>query len=479
MISEQYTPDEPIVAIATALVPSALAVVRTSGKNSIELVSKCFSRPKALNDAEANTLVYGWIIDPKTYEKIDEVILAVYKAPKSFTGENMVEIFCHGGTSTVLGVYQSLLASGFRSAQKGEYTFRAFINGKADLTKAEAVREIIGAKTDESRRRAANRLQGALYTEIKTVKEELLKVLASIEVGIEYPEDEENFSETFDDSFLKNIISKLKILHNSWQAEKLYQDGAEIVLCGKTNAGKSSLFNLLLKEERAIVSDIHGTTRDFIESYVSFDGIPVRLFDTAGLRETKDEIEKVGVERTKELISHSDAVLYIIDSSCGFTDEDEEFLRNFTDENSKTSEIPIILVFNKIDKAGFLYEELKSNKTVPLEKLPFRQNIKIFGVSAKTGLGVQELIKATAEIIQKSCASVKDGTGLGSERQKDAIEEALESCEHALLCTKEGFTLDAAVHDIEDAIASLGELTGEITSSDILEAVFSEFCVGK
>ena len=151
MISEQYTPDEPIVAIATALVPSALAVVRTSGKNSIELVSKCFSRPKALNDAEANTLVYGWIIDPKTYEKIDEVILAVYKAPKSFTGENMVEIFCHGGTSTVLGVYQSLLASGFRSAQKGEYTFRAFINGKADLTKAEAVREIIGAKTDESR----------------------------------------------------------------------------------------------------------------------------------------------------------------------------------------------------------------------------------------------------------------------------------------------------------------------------------------
>ena len=232
-------------------------------------------------------------------------------------------------------------------------------NGKADLTKAEAVREIIGAKTDESRRRAANRLQGALYTEIKTVKEELLKVLASIEVGIEYPEDEENFSETFDDSFLKNIISKLKILHNSWQAEKLYQDGAEIVLCGKTNAGKSSLFNLLLKEERAIVSDIHGTTRDFIESYVSFDGIPVRLFDTAGLRETKDEIEKVGVERTK-IDNHSDAVLYIIDSSCGFTDEDEEIFAALQ-IRIKTSEIVLFLFLIKLTKL-VLYEELKAIK---------------------------------------------------------------------------------------------------------------------
>ena len=158
MINEQYTPDEPIAAIATALVPAALGIVRTSGKNSLELVAKCFSRPKALKEAAGNTLVYGWITDPSTKEKIDEVMVAVYKAPKSFTGEDMAEVFCHGGTSTVLGVYHALLAAGFRTAQKGEYTFRAFINGKADLTKAEAVREIIGAKTDESRNHAANRL---------------------------------------------------------------------------------------------------------------------------------------------------------------------------------------------------------------------------------------------------------------------------------------------------------------------------------
>ena len=475
MINEQYTPEEPIAAIATALAPAALGIVRTSGKNAIELASKCFSRPKALLEAAGNTLVYGWIIDPESKQKIDEVMAAVYRAPKSFTGEDMVEVFCHGGSSAVLGVYHALLDAGFRAAQKGEYTFRAFINGKADLTKAEAVREIIGAKTDESRSRAANRLQGALFSEINAVKEELLKVLASIEVGIEYPEDEENISETFDDSLLRQAVEELKVLSSSWQAEKLYQDGAEVVLCGKTNAGKSSLFNLLLKEDRAIVSDIHGTTRDFIESYASFDGIPVRLFDTAGLRETEDKIEKVGVERTRELIQQSDAVLYVIDAACGFTDEDTEFLKDFTSEDALTSEIPLLLVLNKIDKTEYKDAAECAARIVP----PQWKNLPVFGVSAKTSTGIQELAKATAAVLQKTCAASKEMVGLGSERQKNAVEEALESCNHALLCTKEGFTLDAAVQDIEDAVASLGELTGEVTSADILETVFSQFCVGK
>lgn len=472
MINEQYTSEEPIAAIATALAPAALGIVRTSGKNAIDLASKCFSRPKALLEAAGNTLVYGWIIDPESKQKIDEVMAAVYKAPKSFTGEDMVEVFCHGGSSAVLGVYHALLDAGFRAAQKGEYTFRAFINGKADLTKAEAVREIIGAKTDESRSRAANRLQGALFSEINAVKEKLLKVLASIEVGIEYPEDEENISETFDDSLLRQAVEELKVLSSSWQAEKLYQDGAEVVLCGKTNAGKSSLFNLLLKEDRAIVSDIHGTTRDFIESYASFDGIPVRLFDTAGLRETEDEIEKVGVERTRELIQQSDAVLYVIDAACGFTDEDTEFLKDFTSEDALTSEIPLLLVLNKIENKDVAE---CAAKIVPTQW----KTLPVFGVSAKTSIGIQNLTEAVAKELRKSCASSKEGVGLGSERQKNAVEEALESCNHALLCTKEGFTLDAAVQDIEDAVASLGELTGEVTSADILETVFSQFCVGK
>jgi len=270
-----YTPEEPIAAIATALAPGAIGIVRVSGKNSIELVSKLFSRPDALLNAKGYSLVYGWITAP---EKIDEVMLGVYRAPKSFTGEDMVEIFCHGGISVVTTIHKLLLANGFRQAEKGEFTFRAYINGKTDLTKAEAVREIIDSKTDTSRSRAAGRLAGNLFDEIDSIKKKIVDTLAEIEVGIEYPEDEETIADSFDSTALLEVKDRLSDLAASWKSEKLFQDGARVVLCGKTNAGKSSLFNALLKEERAIVSDIEGTTRDWLESWVSFDGIPARLF---------------------------------------------------------------------------------------------------------------------------------------------------------------------------------------------------------
>ena len=298
MTNLKYVPEEPIAAIATALAPGALGIVRTSGKGCIDLVSKVFSRPKALLEAKGNTLVYGWLIaDGNKENRIDEVMLGVYKAPKSFTGEDMVEVYCHGGPSVVTAVLNLLLTNGFRQAERGEYTFRAYINGKTDLTKAEAVKEIIDSKTDASRGRAAGRLAGNLYKEIDSVKQLIIDTLASIEVEIEYPEDEETIADSFDNQKLLEAQERLQSLVNSWKSEKLYQDGARVVLCGKTNAGKSSLFNALLKEERAIVSNIAGTTRDWLESWASFEGVPVRLFDTAGLRETSDVIEKEGVDR--------------------------------------------------------------------------------------------------------------------------------------------------------------------------------------
>jgi len=317
MISaSSYTPEEPISAIATPLAPGALGIVRTSGKNAIELVSKVFSRPKALKEAKGNSLVYGWIQD-LSGNPVDEVMLGVYRAPKSFTGEEMVEVFCHGGTSPVLAIQKLFLSIGFSEAQRGEFSFRAYINGKADLTKAEAIKEIIDSKTDISRGRAAGRLSGSLSAEILEIKNLIIRTIASIEAEIEYPEDEETIADAFDSSELYQAKKMLEELSASWASEKLYQDGARIVLCGKTNAGKSSLFNILLKEERAIVSDIEGTTRDFIESWISFDGIPARLFDTAGLRETADIIEKTGVERSYELTEEADLILYLIDSSIG------------------------------------------------------------------------------------------------------------------------------------------------------------------
>lgn len=459
-MSKSYTPEEPIAAIATALAPSALALIRISGKNCIELLSKVFSRPKALTQAEGNTIVYGWIVDsvnPDQKQKIDEVLVSVFRAPKSYTGEEMAEISCHGGISPVTAIFNLLLKNGFRTALPGEFTFRAFINGKTDLTKSEAVKEIIDSKTDASRSLAAGRLSGNLYNEIQSIKEKIISTIASIEVELEYPEDEENFSDSFDSTLLLQAKNSLTELSKSWQSQKLYQDGARIILCGKTNAGKSSLFNALLKEERAIVSDIEGTTRDWIESWVSFDGIPARLFDTAGLRITDDVIEQRGVEMTKDLTQDADIIIYLVDSTKEESKDDIDFINSF---NGK---IPVIKVLNKIDV-------LQNNSKLD------ENSVKI---SAKTGLGISDLIKTVKGTLVQSTKSDRTQAGLGSERQKQAVDEALDSVNHALEVSKGGFSMDAVVQDLEDALSFLSEITGETTPEDILGNIFANFCVGK
>ena len=459
-MSNSYTPEEPIAAIATALAPSALAIIRVSGKNCIELLSKVFSRPKALNQAEGNSIVYGWIVDsvnPEEKQKIDEVLVSVFRAPRSYTGEEMAEISCHGGVSPVTAIFNLLLKSGFRTALPGEFTFRAFVNGKTDLTKSEAVKEIIDSKTDTSRSLAAGRLSGNLYNEIQSIKEKIISTIASIEVELEYPEDEENFSDSFDSTLLEQAKDSLTELSKSWQSQKLYQDGARIILCGKTNAGKSSLFNALLKEERAIVSDIEGTTRDWIESWVSFDGIPARLFDTAGLRITDDVIEQRGVEMTKDLTQDADIILYLVDSTKSEAQEDIDFINSFT------GKIPVIKVLNKIDA-------LQNNSDLD------ENSVKI---SAKTGFGISDLIKEVKNTLVKSTKSERTQAGLGSERQKQAVDEALDSVNHALEVSCADFTMDAVVQDLEDALSFLSEITGETTPDDILGNIFANFCVGK
>ena len=486
MTNLKYTPEEPIAAIATALAPAALGIVRCSGKNSIELLSKVFSRPKALLEAAGNTIVYGWLMDENS--KIDEVLVSVFRAPKSFTGEDMVEISCHGGVHVVQTVYNLLLNSGFRAAEKGEFTFRAYINGKADLTKAEAVREIIDSKTDASQSRAAGRLAGNLYETIDGVKKHIVDTLAAIEVEIEYPEDEETIADSFDSTELKKAESVLEELAASWKSEKIYQDGARVVLCGRTNAGKSSLFNALLKEDRAIVSDIEGTTRDFIESWIDFAGIPARLFDTAGLRETSDVIEAVGVERTRDLSEEADLILYLVDSKSGLNAEDKAFIRehingylngkitDFSETRSKpvsqvlpaTPSLPMILVWNKCD--------LSENAVIEQRQNDF--DIPQVRISAKKGIGLGELSEAVRSALSVGGASERNSTGLGSERQKISVEKALESVRHALALS-EDYALDAVVQDLEDSLDALGEVTGDVTPDDVLGSIFSHFCVGK
>ena len=458
-----YTPEEPIAAIATALSPAALGIIRTSGKGSIELVSKIFSRPKALIEAQGNTIVYGWILDKEN--KIDEVLISVFRAPKSSTGEDMAEITCHGGPVVVTAIFNLLLANGFRQAERGEFTFRGYINGKTDLTKAEAIKEIIDSRTDTSRSRAAGRLAGSLFAEIDSVKKLIVDTLAAVEVEIEYPEDEETIADAYDTSDLEEAVRRLDSLVKSWKTEKVFQDGVRVVLCGKTNAGKSSLFNALLKEERAIVSDIEGTTRDWIESWVSFDGVPARLFDTAGLRETDDIIEARGVEMTRELSEDADIILYLVDASAGLTADDEEFLSHA----KESYDVPLILIWNKVDKLGDNAEKAKTEIVDECSQVQ---------ICAKTGFGIDTLSHLVKEKLSL-LSSLDRGAALGSERQKNAVAQALESVTHALEATRAGYALDAAVQDMEDALDFLGEVTGEVTSEDVLDSIFSHFCVGK
>lgn len=457
----KYAPEEPICAIATALAPSALGIIRCSGKNSISLVSKIFSRPKALLSAAGNTLVYGWILFNNS--KIDEVMLSVYRAPKSFTGEEMIEISCHGGVGVVSEIFQILLKSGFRQAERGEFTFRSFINGKADLTKAEAIREIIESKTQESRSHAAGRLSGNLFQEINSIKQLIIDTLAAIEVEIEYPEDEETIADNFNSSKLKEAEIRLSKLNDSWKSEKLYQDGVRLVLCGKTNAGKSSLFNAILKEERAIVSDIEGTTRDWIESFASIEGLSARLFDTAGIRETQDLIEAQGVQLTKNLSEDADLILYTVDSKQGLTNDDETFLKQI--------EKPFILVWNKSDLNQNISLSKEQKEAFPF----FKSEVKI---SAKTQEGFSELYKKIRDSFAQNLSTDRNQAGLGSARQKKSVEEALEAIQHAIK-TSGDYALDAVVQDLEDSLDALSEITGEICADDILSSIFSNFCVGK
>ena len=538
MTPNQYTPEEPISSIATALAPAALGIVRVSGKGCIELVSRVFSRPKALLEAAGNTLVYGWIqapvvgpenavvepenavvepenavVEPKNAvvecpqsgciettgnmtdkSKIDEVMLAVYRAPKSFTGEDMVEIFCHGGPAVVMAVQNLMLKSGFRQANRGEYTFRAFINGKTDLTRAEAVKEIIDSHTDVSRSHAAGRLAGALFSEIDSIKKLIIDTLAAIEVEIEYPEDEETIADSFDRSDIELAATRLQALVDSWRSEKLYQDGARVVLAGRTNAGKSSLFNAILKEERAIVSDIEGTTRDWLESWTNINGIPVRLFDTAGLRQTSDVIEAQGVEISRSLVHDADVVLYLVDGTTGMNEEDRLFVENCKE--------PLIVVYTKSDKgrvvecprSGCIETSVADDKVVSTLRLgsgtvrPSAYSTSghnICKISSKTGEGMADLFAQIYGLLTADLGKGAGGTseriqaGLGSARQKEAVAAALESVRHALVSADDNYTLDAVVQDLEDSLDALGEVTGDVTPDDVLGSIFANFCVGK
>lgn len=464
MLNLNYSFEDSIAAIATPLSPAALSVIRTSGKDSIELISAIFSRKEALLKAPGGTVLHGWISDGG--KKIDEVVLCIYRAPKSFTGENTVEIICHGGIGVTLAVFRNVIKAGFREAEAGEFSFRAFINGKIDLTEAEAIKEIIASETQTAAELAAGRLSGGLFSQIEALKQELLAVIASADVEIEYPEDEPAGT-PFSLETVQNIAAKLDDSADSWAAEKIFRQGANIVIAGRTNAGKSSLFNCLIKEERAIVSELHGTTRDWLETKANFNGIPVSLYDTAGLRFTADKIEAEGVRRSKEIMKTADLILYLIDGNAPPEKQDTAFLSEVR--------LPCIAVLTKTDV-------LPQAQTVREKKLKEVQacfkDKPVIRISAKTGEGLKELV-GTAYGILTGCAAKKDANAAapGTDRQRILLKEASSLLKHA--AANANLPLDIILQELEDAVRKLGEITGEYCSDEILEKVFSGFCVGK
>ena len=492
-----YGDETPIAAIATVVGNSAITLIRCSGKNSIELVSSVFvpaGKSSFIKNAPGNTVIHGWVVklrdqkeeigekrgDIENNELIDEVLISVFRAPKSYTGEDSLDICCHGGHNAGFAVMDALKSAGFRDALPGEFTFRAFMNGKIDLTKSESVMELVSAKTETGRRRAVSRLCGSLQTEINEIKDILVRVLAGAEIFLDYSEDEVSADTDEISGMLPNrdialeAHSRLKKLSDTWRTERIYQEGITCVIAGRPNAGKSSLFNLFLREDRSIVTDVPGTTRDWIEAWISIEGIPVRLIDTAGLRDTDDSVEKIGVLRSRMLLQEADIVLYLIDGAEGLTYEDKAECGMFNAEESESGDHAwssliknnsVLLLWNKCDIA----------KPFPSD------NFSPVCLSAKTGEGLTELHAAISSVILRQAGSMNEpsAASIGTIRQKNLVDSACSALGEALVLAEKEEPLDLIAPLLRDAVNSLGEITGEISTADILEEMFSKFCVGK
>ncbi|MCX7834301.1 MAG: tRNA uridine-5-carboxymethylaminomethyl(34) synthesis GTPase MnmE [Ignavibacteria bacterium] len=462
-----YNPDT-IVAISTALSESAISILRISGEKSFEIIQKIFRKGKKLEDyfdiskQKSHTIHFGYIYDGD--QVVDEVLLFIYKKPNSYTGEDLIEISCHGGVFVTRKILLLILENGARLAEPGEFTKRAFLNGKMDLAQAEAVADLIKSKTDLAYKASLNQLEGSLSNFIRCAREELIKIISLIELELDFSEEDLEFIKKKD---LKEKILELKKqfnkLLNSFIEGKIIRDGLNLVIAGKPNSGKSSLFNVLLSSDRAIVSDLPGTTRDYLQENLIINGILFNLIDTAGLRFTKDEIESEGVRRSYEKIKEADLILFLIDSTESISDIEENynyFTENFKVENS-------ILCFTKTDlKMQISFEEISAKKGIPVSiyNLDLVDNLKRIMVEKFSYLQISQY---KSELV------------LTNIRHKKCLEKVVDSLDKAIDSIDSGMTGEFISVDLRNAANHLGEITGEFTNDEILNYIFSKFCIGK
>lgn len=451
-----------ISAISTPAGNGGIGIIRISGEDALKIIDKIFV-PVNKGDLKPYTMKLGNIIDSDG-EVVDQVLVSYFKAPKSYTGEDICEISCHGGNVSIQRILDIVIRNGASLAEPGEFTKRAFLNGKLDLTQAEAVIDLINSKSEKEGKASVKQLEGKLGTEIRNIKDEIINMLADIEANIDYPEYEdieEVRRERIVDVLNKQVI-KLDKLEKSFENGKILKNGVLTAIIGKPNVGKSSLLNILLNEERAIVTDVPGTTRDTIEEFVNIKGISLRLIDTAGIRETDDVVENIGVEKSKKAITDAELILFLIDASEEISAEDIELY-----ELIKAK--PHIVIINKIDKI---------NNSVDVNDL-FKNDKNIISISAKNNIGLDELENKIEELFNIKQLDVENELIITNIRHKDLIARAKEGLERACSSVLSGIPIDMISIDIKTAIDSLGEILGESISESVLDRIFEKFCVGK
>lgn len=456
--------DDTIAAIATAPGEGGIGIIRISGPKSLEVAEEIFfsMSGKKISEYPARTLIFGNIKDGD--KKIDEVLVAYMKGPNSYTAEDVIEINCHGGFISVKRILELVLSKDVRLAEAGEFTKRAFLNGRIDLSQAEAVIDVINAKTDKAHEVAENQLDGSLSNRIREFREKVTELLTQVEVAIDYPEEDIEFiAYTTLEEKTRELNKDIKKLYETSESGKIFREGLKTVIVGKPNVGKSSLLNSILGENRAIVTDIPGTTRDVIEEFVNIKGIPLKIVDTAGIRETDDVVEKIGVEKSMASFDTADLIIMVVDSSSELSEEDREILEKVQGKET-------ILLLNKTDLPQVIDEE-------EVKKYVNEENI--IKISALHNEGIENVHDRIEAMVYKGDIKSSSNVIITNSRHKDALYRAMKSAEDAMRAIEDRMPLDFVEVDLKNIWDYLGYINGDTVSEDLLDNIFHNFCIGK
>ncbi|HDH5483422.1 TPA: tRNA uridine-5-carboxymethylaminomethyl(34) synthesis GTPase MnmE [Staphylococcus aureus] len=454
-----------ITSISTPMGEGAIGIVRLSGPQAVEIADKLYKGKHLLNDVPSHTINYGHIIDPESKEVIEEVMVSVLRAPKTFTREDIIEINCHGGILTINRVLELTMTYGARMAEPGEFTKRAFLNGRIDLSQAEAVMDFIRSKTDRASKVAMNQIEGRLSDLIKKQRQSILEILAQVEVNIDYPEydDVEDATTEFLLEQSKEIKQEINRLLDTGAHGKIMREGLSTVIVGKPNVGKSSMLNNLIQDNKAIVTEVAGTTRDVLEEYVNVRGVPLRLVDTAGIRETEDIVEKIGVERSRKALSQADLILFVLNNNEALTQEDYTLYEVVKNED-------VIVIVNKMD----LEQNIDINEVKDMIG-----DTPLIQTSMLKQEGIDELEIQIRDLFFGGEVQNQDMTYVSNSRHISLLKQARQTIQDAIDAAESGVPMDMVQIDLTRTWEILGEIIGETASDELIDQLFSQFCLGK